>query len=134
MNRLTRLLTGIALKQLGIKTLERRNSDSLDFHEVSVWAVDAALREAYWRGFQDADPNGYKPLFLQYQAIAEALARRGYCVINGYGKGGFWVRNPDMARPFFVDKNSFIGFAKAKRLVALNSADNRQPFGKEETW
>lgn len=54
---------------------------------------------------------------LQYLAVAEALARRGYRVINGYGKGGFWVRNPDMTRPFFVDKNSFIRFADAKRLV-----------------
>jgi len=72
--------------------------------------------------------------FRQYAAVARALARSGYRVIIGYGKGGFWVRNPDMTRPFFVDKNSFIGFAKAKRLVAMNSTDNRRPFRKEEIW
>ena len=40
--------------------------------------------------------------------------RLGYRVIIGYGKGGFWVRNPDMTRPPFVDGNSFIAFRKAK--------------------
>ena len=35
---------------LGIETLETRNSDSLDFHDVSVWGVEAALKAAYELG------------------------------------------------------------------------------------
>jgi len=31
------ILTDIALKKLRIPTLEQRGSDSLDFHNVSVW-------------------------------------------------------------------------------------------------
>jgi hypothetical protein len=44
------LFTEIAKKHLRIETLETRNSDSLDFHDVSVWGVEAALQEAYLAG------------------------------------------------------------------------------------
>ena len=37
----------IANKRLGISTLESQYSDSLDFHEVSVWGIEAALMDAY---------------------------------------------------------------------------------------
>jgi len=40
------LLAQIAKKHLLIKTLETRNSDSLDFSEVSVWSVKSALKAA----------------------------------------------------------------------------------------
>ena len=39
------LLTRIAQEHLFIDTLETRNSDSMDFHDVSVWAV---LRRFFW--------------------------------------------------------------------------------------
>ncbi len=55
-------------------------------------------------------------LNAEHHAIARRLAARGYRVIIGYGKGGFWVRNPDMTRPPFVDGNSFIAFRKANLL------------------
>lgn len=44
------LLTEIAKKHLNLETLETRNSDSLDFHEVAVWAIKDALQEAYEAG------------------------------------------------------------------------------------
>jgi len=44
------LMAGIAEKHLFIETLEERKSDSLDFHEVSVWGVKAALEAAYAAG------------------------------------------------------------------------------------
>lgn len=50
MNSLTTLLTDISRRHLFIETLVTRNSDSLDFHNVSVWGIEAALREAYWQG------------------------------------------------------------------------------------
>ena len=48
------LLTQIALDHLFIETLSTRNSDSLDFHEVSVWGVKSALMAAYEAGQQAA--------------------------------------------------------------------------------
>ena len=44
------LLEGIARNVLMIETLKSRDSDSLDFHEVSVWALRDALRLAYEAG------------------------------------------------------------------------------------
>lgn len=46
------LLTEIAKKHLNIETLETRNSDSLDFHDVAVWSLKDALQEAYEAGLQ----------------------------------------------------------------------------------
>ena len=46
------LLTDIAKKHLNIETLETRNSDSLDFHDVAVWCLKDALQEAYEAGLQ----------------------------------------------------------------------------------
>ncbi len=40
----------IALDHLFIQTLETRNRDQLDFHDVSVWAVKSALEAAYAAG------------------------------------------------------------------------------------
>jgi hypothetical protein len=47
------LFTGIAREHLGIETLETRNLDSLDFHDVSVAGVRDALRAAYQAGLDD---------------------------------------------------------------------------------
>ena len=47
---LQKILTGIAQKNLQINTLETQNSDSLDFHEVAVWQIQEALREAFLTG------------------------------------------------------------------------------------
>lgn len=44
------MLETIAKNFLGIGTLTPQNSDSLDFHEVSVWSLKAALEEAYKAG------------------------------------------------------------------------------------
>jgi len=48
------LLESIALSHLFIETLETRNSDRMDFHEVSVWGVKSALMAAYEAGRQAA--------------------------------------------------------------------------------
>jgi hypothetical protein len=41
-----RKLTGIARQHLDLETLETRNSDSLDFHDLAVWGIRAAGQEA----------------------------------------------------------------------------------------
>lgn len=46
-------LEQIAKDILKIPTLETRNSDELDFHEVSVWGLKEALIEAYKQGVKD---------------------------------------------------------------------------------
>src|SRR5664279_1712709 len=43
-------LTEIADRHLNIPTLKERHSDSLDFHEVSVWGLKNALWYAYQAG------------------------------------------------------------------------------------
>ena len=49
---LERLLNQIAAEHLYIDTLATRNSDSLDFHEVSVWGLKEALQAAFTAGQQ----------------------------------------------------------------------------------
>ena len=47
-------LQAIASEHLHIETLEERKSDSLDFHECSVWGIQAALEAAYELGRKNA--------------------------------------------------------------------------------
>ena len=44
------LLQRIAAEHLFVETLETRNSDRLDFYEVSVWGIRQALIDAYEAG------------------------------------------------------------------------------------
>jgi hypothetical protein len=48
------LLTQIASKHLCMATLETRDRGDLDFREVGVWNVKAALEAAYQAGRQSA--------------------------------------------------------------------------------
>ncbi len=57
-------LDSIAQRVLNIPTLESRKMDSLDFHEVSVWQLLAALRLAHRAGRKDRVswvPSGLPP-------------------------------------------------------------------------
>jgi len=40
----------ISRETLGLETLETRNSDSLDFHDMAVWQIREALEAAYQAG------------------------------------------------------------------------------------
>ncbi len=51
---LDEVLAAIAKETLHIDTLETRKSDSLDFHDVAVWSVKAALEAAYRAGLAAA--------------------------------------------------------------------------------
>jgi hypothetical protein len=48
------LLQSIAAEHMYIDTLNTRHSDRLDFHEVSVWNLKAALQAAFDAGRADA--------------------------------------------------------------------------------
>ena len=52
-NKIQKLIYQIAQKCLGIKTLQKCNKDSLDFHDVAVWNIEQAQMEAYKAGFND---------------------------------------------------------------------------------
>lgn len=47
-------LEKIAQEKLGVDTLEERKSDRLDFYDLSVWRLQAALEAAYKAGQQSA--------------------------------------------------------------------------------
>ena len=44
------LLLEIAAKHFFLETIETRNSDGLDFHDVAVWSIRAALVAAFAAG------------------------------------------------------------------------------------
>lgn len=52
-------ISAVAKDVLGIKTLEVQNRDCLDFHDLSVASIYAALAAAYEAGYQDSS-NLYK--------------------------------------------------------------------------
>lgn len=58
--RTERALAEIAKRELHIETLETRKSDSLDFHDVSVWSIRDALIAAYELGRQSTKTNSGK--------------------------------------------------------------------------
>jgi hypothetical protein len=43
-------LTEIAAQILNLETLDNRNSDRLDFHELAVWQIKKALEAAFAAG------------------------------------------------------------------------------------
>lgn len=53
-------LEEIAKEELFIETLERRYSDGLDFHDVSVWGVKKALELAFELGRQEGQKEKVK--------------------------------------------------------------------------
>jgi len=55
-----RVVTRIAKSILGIETLKARKIDSLDFHDLNVCAIKAALEAAYRAGWERALPRAKK--------------------------------------------------------------------------
>jgi hypothetical protein len=67
-------ISTIAREILGLETLERRNSDSLDYHDLSVWVIREALEAAHQAGSRDAcrDNTSATPGDPFRQATADA--------------------------------------------------------------
>ncbi len=42
-----KLLEGLAKKHFDVETLETRKMDDLDFYDVAIWSIKAALNEAF---------------------------------------------------------------------------------------
>ena len=49
------LIFDIAQRRFFIETLETRNRDRLDFHDVAVWAIRDSLEEAFEAGRRSAE-------------------------------------------------------------------------------
>ena len=47
-----KIISEIATRILGLETLEARNRDSLDFHDLSIWSIKEALESAFEAGLQ----------------------------------------------------------------------------------
>jgi hypothetical protein len=54
----TETIEEIARKVMLIETLETRNMDGLDFHEVAVWQVQQALEMAFVAGRKSRNRKG----------------------------------------------------------------------------
>ena len=60
-------LDHIAQTILGLETLDTRNSDRLDFHDLAVWDIKAALQAAFEAGQQ----TGKKPRQTSQKRVAK---------------------------------------------------------------
>jgi len=97
------IFTDIARKHLFIETLEERKSDSLDFHNVSVWGVERALSAAYQAGVNaSAQSGGDAGVFREMREALERLA---------YDAGG------DQNNPLIRDK-TLESIEKARTAIA----------------
>jgi hypothetical protein len=52
--KLNPLISEIAVKFLGVKNLETQYSNALDFHDLAVWTLKAALEAAFNAGYESA--------------------------------------------------------------------------------
>ncbi|SMO73952.1 hypothetical protein SAMN06265173_11245 [Thalassovita litoralis] len=67
-------LTTIAQRHTGFDTLETQNSDHLDFGDIAVWQLEAALKDAYDLGRQKAETNSMAGLYEQAADLMAAMA------------------------------------------------------------
>ena len=86
---LEEVLDFVAKEILSVSTLKTQNSDDLDFHDISVWAIKDALRVAFIAG--QKSNTGMKELLVK-----TILKREGIFEImpsDKYKKGGAaWCR------------------------------------------
>lgn len=54
-------INAVAKEHLGLTKLETRNSDAMDFHDLSVWQIKAALEAAYRAGQSPVDATMPQP-------------------------------------------------------------------------
>jgi hypothetical protein len=66
-------LAEIAARHLHLETLETRNSDSLDFHDMGVWSIRQALEAAYEAGRQSREPVPPKARAKGGKVVVQAI-------------------------------------------------------------
>jgi hypothetical protein len=108
------LITEIAREHLGIETLETRNRDSLDFHDVSVWGVRRALLAAYEAGAGAAATGR--------EDVGTPCARERWRVVNRTGMPEIRAGEVSIADIRLNGHNMKHGKAHARRIVAAANA------------
>jgi hypothetical protein len=73
-----KLFTRIASEHLGIPTLESRMDDGLDFHDVAVWQIRAALISAYRAGARRQPPASAPDLPVRFDEYEIQPCRRHF--------------------------------------------------------
>ena len=63
-------LDHIAQTILGLETLDTRNSDRLDFHDLAIWNIKAALQAAFEAG-QEAGKTARQPRQTSQKRVAK---------------------------------------------------------------
>ena len=84
------VLQNIAKKHLNVTTLETRRADRLDFHDVAVWNIKAALQEAYAAGKQGLPLQTAEPIEKSAAPIVttqDRLAAHAQKLVAGYAFG-----------------------------------------------
>ena len=69
------LLERIAEKHCRIETLQTRKSDSLDFHDVSVWGLKSALEDAFEAGVERQAEQALENGCLEKPSVLEQIHR-----------------------------------------------------------
>ena len=77
------ILDGIAREHLLIPTLESRRADSLDFHDVAVWQVEAALKAAFDAGVRSGRTNTERQSELREEPLPATLLPTSLVVPKG---------------------------------------------------
>jgi hypothetical protein len=73
MDQRDKTLAEIAARHLHLETLETRNSDSFDFHDMAVWSIRQALEAAYEAGRQSRGAAAPKARAKGGKVVAQAI-------------------------------------------------------------
>lgn len=120
MKTLDQLLTDIARDHLSIRTLKPRMSDALDFHNVAVSQVEAALKAAFQAGAKAPFPPAQPP-FRDLPARFDDYEIHG---IKSYGKGSRkYCEQVDDSK---ADHWSLFGHIPGQGLDCIGDFDTRE--------
>jgi len=136
MKRPAPILAAIAREHLLIPTLKTRRSDSLDFHEVAVWQVEAALKAAFAAGscssLKNAQAEGSMTA-QQYSPSPWSYEYNPYTSRSGAEIPAFEIFDADCNKVFDTNEdtpcdlqeaNARIGAAAPRLLATLMTCTN----------
>ncbi len=83
MKRPNPILAAIAREHLSIPTLETRRADSLDFHDVAVWQVEAALKAAFDAGKDAESQDSTQEAPVHAAVPTPLLVAKGTLLVSG---------------------------------------------------
>ena len=124
------ILAGIARKHLRIPTLESRQADSLDFHDVSVWAVRSALKAAFDEGVRanqtqtPAQASGLPTPFDDYEI--HGMKRLSGCPGSEEEPLGRVIDNCEQVSDHEADFWSLFGHIPAEGLECIGDFATRE--------